>query len=113
MGIMINKKHSKEPKTDWCTAGFVHNNDIIDITIPRSGGQTVCGGRFPCPGEAPSARGVPPLHEIMASPGAPLDRSLNKLEALKLQIDNGDYLTDEILEQTATRYLRSELLEDD
>ena len=110
---MNKKKQNKEFKADSCKAGFVHNNDIIDITIHRSGGQSVCGGRFPCPGEAPSVRGVPPLHEIMASPGAPLDHTESKLEALRLQIENGDYLTDEVLEQTAIRYLRSELLEDD
>ncbi len=110
---MIEKKQKRDSKANLCKAGFVHNNDIIDITIPRSGGQTVCGGRFPCPGEAPSVRGVPPLHEIKASPGAPLDHNESKLKALKLQIENGDYLTDEILEQTAIRYLRSELLEDD
>jgi hypothetical protein len=110
---MIDNKYKDESKSGWCKAGFVLEDDIIDISIPRSGGQTVCGGRFPCPGEAPSVRGVPPLHEIMASPGAPLKRSASELKALRLQIDNGEYLTDEVLEETATRYIDSELLEGD
>ena len=93
---------------EW--GGFLLNDRIVSICIHRPGGQAVFGGRFPCPGEAPSNRGVPPLHELLASPGAPRDDAAERLESLRLQIENGDYLTDEIIERTADKFLESKSL---
>jgi hypothetical protein len=94
-------------------AGFLVGNRIINIALHRSGGQAVLGGKFPCPGEAPSLAGVPPLRETEASPGAPRFDNLTKLEYLRLQISHGEYLTDKILEETAERFLKTEILEDE
>jgi len=94
-------------------AGFVHNSQIIEISFNRSGGQAVFGGKFPCPGEAPSLAGVPPLREIEASPGAPCENIRNRIEYIRLQISNGTYLADEILERTAERFLKSEKIENE
>jgi hypothetical protein len=88
-------------------AGFLLNDRIVSICMNRPGGQAVFGGRFPCPGEAPSTRGVPPLHELLASPGAPRDETQERLESLRAQIKNGTYLTDEIIERTADKFLKS------
>ena len=86
-------------------------NDInINRSSDRSGGQAECGGRFPCPGEAPSIRGVPPLCAIKASPGAPRCNNPERLERLRMQIANGTYLTDDIIEETANKFLSQEIL---
>jgi hypothetical protein len=96
---------------EW--AGFLLNDRIVSIPLNRPGGQAVFGGRFPCPGEAPSNRGVPPLHELLASPGAPREDTKERIESLRLQIENGTYLTDEIIERTADKFLKSKSLRHD
>ena len=106
-------RYNDDKFLDLNWAGFIHNNQVIDISVNRSGGQTVFGSKFPCPGEAPSLAGVPPLREIEASPGAPRESSNNRIEYLRLQISNGTYLTDEILEKTAERFLKKENLEEE
>jgi len=88
----------------------IFNDIYINRFLDRSGGQAECGGRFPCPGEAPSIRGVPPLCVIKASPGAPRRNNKEKLEQLRIQIANGTYLTDDIIEQTANKFLSQEIL---
>jgi hypothetical protein len=107
------KKYRDNSQMGLKWVGFVHNHQIIDISFNRSGGQAVVSSGFPCPGEAPSLVGVPPLHEIEASPGAPRFNDNNRIEYLRLQISNGTYLSDDILERTAERFLENERMEDD
>ena len=106
----INKWQMIEHFQDPHWAGFLLDGRIIEISVIRPGGQAEFGGRFPCPGEAPSIRGVPPLHEIEASPGAPRPKTEEELHSLRLQIDNGTYLTDYIIEQTANKFLKSKTM---
>ena len=94
-------------------AGFLLKDGLVDIVINRPGGLAVFGGRFPCPGEVPSTRGEPPLHELLASPGAPRQHTSEKLESLRLQIENGSYLTDDIIEKTADKLLKLNVLRHD
>jgi hypothetical protein len=113
---MKNKTHNISTinllqNPDW--AGFLLDGSIVSIGMHRPGGQAVFGGRFPCPGEAPSTRGVPPLHELLASPGAPRDNSPERIESLRLQIENGTYLTDDIIEHTADKFITSQSSRDD
>jgi len=101
--------HSKNP--DW--AGFLLNDRIVDISLHRPGGLATLGGKFPCPGEAPPTRGVPPLHELLASPGAPRSEESERLESLRLRIESGTYLTEDIIDRIADKFLKSKVLPQD
>jgi len=109
---MKNKKyidndlnHSQDP--DW--AGFLLDDRIVDISLHRPGGLATLGGKFPCPGEAPSTRGVPPLHELLASPGAPRSDDWERLESLRLQIETGTYLNEDVIDRVADKFLKAKV----
>jgi hypothetical protein len=105
-------KHLLSSTTRWQNpywAGFLLNGRIIDISSHRPGGQAVFGGRFPCPGEALSIRGVPPLYAIQASPGAPREPHHPNIDTIKSRIQDGTYLNDDVLHKTAQQLLNQEL----
>ena len=84
-------------------------DDLCYGSLAHSGGLVVYGGRFPCPGEAPSVRGEPPLCAIMASPGAPRRDNSQRIQHIKQLIANGEYLNDNIIEETANKFLTLEI----